>query len=322
MRVKELLDFALVQTGAARKGEIPTDLHAHALDALNFAYEQVWNLFPWDASKIYAVSATTTTGEITLPSYVDNVRAARISNRPLTAVGVIRVNNFNPEAFETQGTPCEFLWQRPDPVLTQPTSASAIRIVSTSTADTSSVGAIRIVGTANGVETVEDINLNGTTNADGSVQFTEIRKVSKPATTGRITISDTSGNEFGTIAPWEQVPEYPRLRLVPPPDASVTVTLQCLRKFERVVADNDPITPSIMAKPVMHMVMAYILRRFGEYEKAAIEDATAAEALRTVENNENQQNEKDFSTMPMFGMFSDIGDFDGGVSGWPHYITR
>lgn len=321
MRVKEIIDFAVVQTGAARKGEIPTDLHAHALDALNLAYEQIWNLFPWDASKIYAVEATTSDGDITLPHYVDNVRAARISNRPIGAVGVIRVNNFYPDSFSTAGTPCEFMWLRPDPVLTQPTSGINVRVVSSSTADTSAVGSVRVVGTAGGVETAEDIALNGTTNATGSVTFTAIRKISKPITTGRITVKDASNNELGTIAPWDTTPEYPRLRLVPPPDTTVTATFQCTRKFERLVSDNDQVLPSMMSKPVLHMVMAYILKKFGEYDRAAAEEATALDALKTLENNENEQNEKDFSTMPVCGMFADIGSNADG-SGWPYYATR
>lgn len=322
MRVKEILDFALVQTGSARKGEIPNDLHDHALDALNLAYEQVWNLFPWDASKLYAIQATTTDGEITLPSYVDNIRAARVSDKPLSAVGVIRVNNFNPQAFETSGESCEYIYHPSEPVLTQPTSAINVRVVSTSTADTSAVGSIRIVGTAGGVETTEDIALNGTGNSDGSVNFTHIRKISKPITTGRVSIKDTSDNELGTVAPWETQPEYPRVRLVPPPTSSTTVTFQCLRRFERLVSDNDAVTPAIMGKPITHLVMAYMFRRFGEDQRAAIEEQQAQDCMRTVEKNENEHNDKDFSTMPAYGMFGDLGDYSGSISGWPYYKTR
>lgn len=322
MRVKELLDFALVQTGAARKGEIPTDLHAHALDALNLAYQQVWDVFPWDNSKILNVQATTSTGLITLPSYVDNIQAARITNRPLFAVGMIRTNNFNPEVFETAGTPCEYLWKRNDPVLTQPTSAINVRVVSTSTADTSAVGSVRIVGTAGGVETVEDIALNGTSNSDGSVSFTEIRKISKPVTTGRITIKDTSGNELGVVQPWETIPEYPTVQLVPPPTTSTTVNFQCLRKFEWLVDDNDAIQPSEMVKPVLHFLMASLFERFDELNRATRERELGADALKVMEQNEAQHNDKDFSSMPTYGMFAGIGDYYYSADNWPHYITR
>ena len=322
MRVKEILDLVLVQCGAARKGEIPTDLHDHALDALNLAYQQLWNVFPWDSTKVFELSATTSDGEITLPSYVDNIRAARIEDRPITAVGVIRTSNFNPQGFDTQGTPCEFIYQRPDPVLTQPTTGVNIRVASTSTADTSAVGSVRVVGQAGGVETIEDIPLNGTTDADGSVTFTSIRKISKPITTGRVTISDTSDNELGTVAPWETQPRYIRVRLVPPPSAATTVTFQCLRRFEVLCSDNDVLTPPEMVKPAVHLLSSWMYRRFGQLDQSAVEEQMAMDALKTVETNETQHNEKDFSSMPALGMFSDLGDYAHSITSWPYYRTR
>lgn len=321
MRVKEMIDYVLVQVGAARKGEIPADLRAHTLDALNMAYSQVWNAFPWDASRIFALQATTSDGEITLPSYVDNVQACRISDKPLTAVGVIRVNNFMPNSFDTAGTPWHFLYLRPDPILSQPAAAINVRIISTSTADVSSVGAVRIVGTAGGVETTEDLTLNGTTAVTGTVSFTEIRKISKPVTTGRITVKDSSDNEYGTIAPWETAPEYPRYRLVPPVSESTTITFQCLRKFEWLVSDNDVIVPAAFVKPVAHLLAATMFRKYGELDRAQVEDQLAQDALRTVENNENQQNEKNFVSTPLCGMFGDLGIDALSGGGWPYYKT-
>lgn len=320
MRVKEVLDFVLVQVGAARKGEIPTDLRAHALDALNMAYEQVWNLFPWDQSKIFELEATTADGEITLPSYVDNVQAARVSDKPLAGVGVMRVSNFYPTSLTTAGTPWEFIYQRPDPVLTQPSAAINVRVVSTSTADTSTVGSVRVVGMAAGVMTTEDLALNGTTNVTGSVSFTEIIKITKPVTTGRITVKDSSNTEYGTIAPWETTPAYPRYRLVPPVSETTTVTFQCLRRFEWLVSDNDAILPPQMVKPVVHLLAATMFRKYGEMDRAAAEDALAADSLRTVEANENVHNDKTFLTVPTYGMFGDFGT-DAGSGGWPYYAT-
>jgi len=322
VRVKEMIDFAVVQTGAARKNEIPADVHAHALDALNLAYQQVWDVFPWDNSKMLNVEATTSDGLVTLPSYVDNIQAARVTNRPISAVGMIRTNNFNPEAFETVGTVCEYIWKRNDPVLTQPTSAINVRVVSTSASDTSAVGSVRIVGTAGGVETVEDIALDGTSNSDGSVSFTEIRKISKPVTTGRITIKDTSDNELGIVQPWETIPEYPTIQLVPPPDTSTTVKFQCLRKFEWLVDDNDPIQPSEMVKPILHFLMASLYERFNELQRATRERELGADALQVMEQNEAQHNDKDFSAAPAYGMFAGVGEYYYNTDNWPYYKTR
>ena len=125
------------------------------------------------------------------------------------------------------------------PVNAQPTVASLITLVSTSTLDAGTSFPIHLEGTVAAVDDEEEIDLNGTTNVTTTKSFTDIRKIVKPSTTGRITVSDAVPATLGTIAPWDLEGQYKRVQLVPAPDAEKTITIQCTRRFERLVSDND-----------------------------------------------------------------------------------
>lgn len=75
----------------------------------------------------------------------------------------------------------------------QPSSSSVLSIVSTSAADSTQV--VRVKGTNSlGVELDETVTLTGTTPVDTSNSYTEIRSITKSATTtGYITITSNSG---------------------------------------------------------------------------------------------------------------------------------
>lgn len=319
MRVTEIIDYAVVQANRARKGEIPNDLWEHCLDTLNIYYEQVWNLFPWNNAKMLNVVATTSTGELILPPYIDNVRAVRIGLTPLSPMGEILVNRHDPEAFEDTGSPCRFVWDAQYPVATQPTVATVIKIKSSSTADTTVK--VRVYGTVGGVDTYEDFTLNGTSTVTGTKSFTAIRKISKGLTVGRVTVMETGLTELGTIAPWDYAPQYLRLQLIPRPDSEVTVTCHCLRKFVRLIDEYDGIEPDEMSTPVMHLLLASLFRGDGEMERAAYEERLAEAAIKAVSANENDHNDTDFSVLPERGSFGDLGHSGGVMHGYPHGIT-
>lgn len=319
MTVDEIINHAVVQSNRARVNEIPNDLWDHCLRTLNLTYQQVWDAFPWNQAKMLNVTATAgTDGLVTLPHYIENVRAVRIGSLPAFPMNEVNVAKYDPESFETSGSACRFTWIASAAVLTQPTAATVIKIKS-STADTAKV---RIWGTVGGVEDYEDLTLNGTTIVAGSKSFSHIRKISKAITTGRVSIMDNAETELGTVAPWSTAPEYPRLQLSPLPSENVTVTMHCLRRFERLVDEYDSIVPSVFATPILHLVTASLLRGIGEMKKAMIEEKLAAGALKGVATNENDQSETDFSITPACGDFGDLGDHGERASDWPWYPTK
>ncbi len=75
--------------------------------------------------------------------------------------------------------------------ITQPTSSSALAIVSTSTADTTQK--LIIEGTSSGVDTSESVSLNGTTSASSSNSYTYIKGILlDKACAGTVTITSNS----------------------------------------------------------------------------------------------------------------------------------
>ena len=108
----------------------------------------------------------------------------------------------------------------------QPSSASVITVVSSSSSDTSQTIVVR--GTVNGEDDVEEISLNGTSNAAGTKSFTAITAISKSdVTVGRVTVTTNSGAVTNvTIAPQEKTPFFRRARLYPEPDSTITITVK------------------------------------------------------------------------------------------------
>ena len=133
MRVIDLINQCAETTHMGERNNLPTKNKNFILDALNIEYEKIYRNYPWDNVKVFNVSATTSDGILILPSYVESVRAARITTSPLLPIGELFINNFKPENFDEAGTPTGYTFLPKSPVLTQPTTATTITFVSDST---------------------------------------------------------------------------------------------------------------------------------------------------------------------------------------------
>ena len=308
MRVVEIIEHALITSGLARKGEVPNDLHDFALDELNRIYYEIYNLYPWDNTKIFNLTVTTTTGTVVLPQTVEYVRAARIDTQPLPPVDELRVANVSPSTFDDTGDPINFMYRTRTPVATQPAAATTIRILSSSATDTgTAIGKVRIEGTVGGENDFEELTLNGTSNVDGTKSFTEILEITKPKTVGRISIKQTDGTVLGSIAPWDQQGHYKRIEILPNPDESVTVTLLCTRKFMDLVSDDDSILIPEAESGIIHFLTAALLEFGGDPQKAQIYEAKGATSIQSGAFSEQELNDRDFRSLPAAGMFGDLG---------------
>jgi len=182
MRVIDIINHVCEVVGAGERDNIGTKTKNMVLDILNIEYEKVYNLYPWDDTKVLNVSATTTDGVLIFPSYVDAITAVRRTTSPLLPIGHIFVNNYSPGDFTQAGTPVGYIPLAPSPVLTQPSAATTVSILSNSTSDNS--GVVRVEGLSGGVTAFEELSLDGTTEVNGTTSFTEINQVTKPRTTG------------------------------------------------------------------------------------------------------------------------------------------
>jgi hypothetical protein len=153
-------------------------------------------------------------------------------SRNIENAGIDLIADTNTDRFQ--------LWGR-SPVLAQPTSASVIRIVSSSASDNTAAKAITITGdTASGV-TSESITPNGTTPVSGTTSFTQILGVTKGAEwAGTLTMTSNSAAVTNlTLFPTEYGRSYPQLQYLGTPAAGETVQYRFYRKPRELANDND-----------------------------------------------------------------------------------
>lgn len=314
MRTVEIIEHAAAMAGAARPGEVTNTAKDIWRTELNRVYKEVYDLYPWDEKRFFNFTATTTDGTVVLDQTVDTIRAVRIGNQPLASVEVERVSNISPGNLDdagVAGNAGNFIYLSPIPVLTQPSAATVIKIVSTDAADTSAAsGNVRLEGTVAGVADEEEIAFNaadGTIEQTGSKSFTELTQITKQQTTGRIAIRDSASVELGTIAPWDQMGRYKRIRLVPPVDVLTTVTLQATRAFEALVSDDDSILIPTVEGAITSLLISSIFRSSGDFASAREWQRDAAEKIQIAQNNELEQNARTFQSTPAFGLFGHLG---------------
>lgn len=131
--------------------------------------------------------------------------------------------------------PLQKIW-----VSAQPTSASAIAFVSSSSADT---GVVRVRGIVSGVEVVESVTLTGVTAANTTNSFTSLISITKDATTGTITATSNSAAVTNiSLLPSETDKEQWKVRLHKVPDDAYTVTYSFYRK-PWVFSENEDLIP-------------------------------------------------------------------------------
>lgn len=306
MQVSDIINYAVAKVGLAQEDAVPNALYNLCLKILNRVYEDIWNLYPFRDEKIVSLAVTLTASEstVTLPETVDAIRAARLSNLALFPVGEIMLSNFYPEAFSEEGLQPTHWINLPDvPVHTQPATASLISIKSSSTSDTS--GTVRIFGIVSGLETYEDLSLNGTTLVNSTASFSELLAISKPLTTGRITVQDATTTELAKIAPWQYKGSYRKIQLYPVPTETYTAYIEGLHRFPRITSDYDTILISKAEASIIDQLVAELLEYDGRAEEAAGKRALAVERFNIAINAEEQRDSSDNTSYPVGGLFGD-----------------
>ena len=128
-----------------------------------------------------------------------------------------------------------------DMVITQLVTPSVIRVVSSSTADTSC--SVTVFGVVSGYPDFEIIALNGTTAVSGSKSFSSIERVAKSmSTTGRVTVDANSGADVVAVIPVGDTTAgiiYSKVQLWPLPDGVYPINVQYYKDPFRLVNDND-----------------------------------------------------------------------------------
>ena len=276
------------------------------MDNLNIQYKKIYDAYPWDDIKLFNVETTTTDGVIRLPNNVDQVRAVRIDKSVLYPKGEIHTFNFNPDAYDTAGTPYGYIHKPDSPLLVDSTTTEALDIVSTSTSDnTASSLTVRVEGESGGELISSEVDLNGTTDVPTS-SFTlgTITSITKPLTTGSVKVKAQDGTVLATLLPHQYKSAYKTIQLSPIVNSSTTVKLMCLRKFERLVSDNDSILIDRAESAIIELTKAKIYDYLEMDVKAQTARTLAADDLRVALLNETRVNDKEMRVLPATGGFS------------------
>jgi len=301
MQVSDIIATAVAKVGLAPADAVPTALYALALKFLNRVYEDVWGLYPFRDEKVVSLAVTIDESEMVFPEYVEAVRSLRTADRGLLPLNEIFLSDTLPEVFDDTGANPTNFWNLPDaPVQTQPASASAITVVSDATGDTT--GSVRVFGTVSDLEAHEDLDLNGTNDVTGSLSFSEIKAISKPETTGRITVT-AGATTLGTLAPWADRGAYRRIRIYPEPTDTVTAYVEALRRFPRLTSDHDTILIHRAESAIVDLFEAELCEYDERGEEAAAKRVAARERLLLAMEQEKHRDSEDNRTFPAVGFF-------------------
>lgn len=122
----------------------------------------------------------------------------------------------------------------------QPTSASAIAVVSSSASDTTQTVYIKGLD-SNGYEDYETITLTGTTPANSTKSYTHIMMISKSAVTaGTITLTSNSGAVTNAVMSRQMLDYRVKvMRLVQIPDSSYSIEVSYAQRENELNQDGD-----------------------------------------------------------------------------------
>jgi hypothetical protein len=163
------------------------------------------------------------------------------------------------------GSASEFMFWGHSPVAAQPSSASVLVMISSSTSDTSGTASVVVKGvTSSGDIVAEEFSMNGTTAVTGTTEFVEILSIVKSGEfAGTLTIVSNGGDvTILTLGAFEMGKQYRQIYLVQSPDTPETLSYRFYRKPLILINDFDvPDLPS----PYSQLLVWDALLLFGGY---------------------------------------------------------
>ncbi len=247
-------------------------------------YGALYDVFLWPESLV-AVRVPYTGEQVIMPGYVDKVLGVRgTTNFRLFPADSVLFLDIAPAIFEEIGDPIGYTTLTPVAVSTLPVATVPLVLASTSPLDTGKVF-IRGEIIASGIETYEEINLNGTTPVVTTKSYDIPLTIAKDVTFGDVTVNALSTDMLSL----EVIParlrevKHQRLWFLPLPDASKltddNTAFHCLvlakRQIQPLQTDQD--TPIITGAQQV-LVHAAAADLFGKLEKPDQSQAMQAKA--------------------------------------------
>jgi|TARA_Y100000310_G_scaffold340784_1_gene437740 hypothetical protein len=225
-------------------------------------------------------------------SVVDQTGSIRLSQLSET-----EIETFDPELNDS-GSPNFYSLFGISYIQNQPSSASAITVVSDDNTDTTQT--IQIIGTAGGVEVAENLTMNGTVNVVGSTSFTSLRRISKSATTaGTITATSNAAAVTNVTIPARLLfLEMQPIRLWPVPSSARTILVRYIRNAVPLRDGDDiPDLPENWHSTLLQLTLAYGHEFLYEFDVATQKRGMVAQNIRDLVSD--QSHKRDFA--PVIG---------------------
>ena len=245
--------YSNIQTRVGRKiQKTDSGYKTKIKDFCRDRYKQVYDRHFWDdLFRESKVTATSGQSYLILPKGIKDVLyvSDRSEDILVRRHGVQNFQRRYLDTLDTQGTIYNYTDFGYSPVAARMDQASAIRVVSTASGDTTQNITLRGFD-SNGEEQTETITLTGVSNADGSQSFTAfdienprtgLAMVTLSATaTGTVTISQvTGGTTLLRLAPGETSASFKMIRLQNVPNAADTLYVGHKEPLRSLTNDGD-----------------------------------------------------------------------------------
>ena len=270
---------------------------------INANYEKLWRAYLWRQAIVFDESVVATSGSewLYLPKTVEEILILtdRANDQIIVPTNVQILMREFLDTIADSGTSKRYSPAGEFGVNVQPSVSAVIQAASSIASGADQTQVVRLWGVSGGEERTDTIALNGTTQVDSLLSFTEIHRVSKSATTtGVVTIRQKTTNvTLATMAPHEKVVRYPRIRLHDIPNSAQQLYLTYKKRFVSLVNDSDiveiPVIPILKA-----LTYADCLREQRQFQKAEVTEARAKQDLKEFINEQEMQADKIERSLP------------------------
>jgi len=232
--------FSVIKTNVASEvQDTTTSMKSLIGNYINRRYFQILRAINWqNVRDDYSFDTIAKTQDYVLPDdFGKEIYTLDSTNgRELSRVNMQDLVRVYPDSITSTGTVYRYAILD-DAVENQPSSASTITVVSSSSSDTSQKVLIR--GISGNVEITEELSLNGTTNVTSTNSFSRIKAISKDAdTVGKITVTAGS-TTIAVLAPKVLESRYKKVRLHYVPTQTLTIKMPYIIKPLPMIEDSD-----------------------------------------------------------------------------------
>lgn len=222
-----------------------SDFDTMANAAINRYYRLILAFVDQDEqTREFTITTASGTKDYGLPTYIKRIRNIEdgTNNRSLDEMTPYDYNKRFPGT-STSGSPRAYHILGSFGVQAQPSAATTVQAVSSSTSDTSGAF-VRVQGFDGSNRLIdESLTLNGTSAVTTTATFSKIETVVKSTSTGvtiqgYVTISDGS-TTFAVVPYWDTMSSHLWVRMYPSPDSALSLTVQGVMRKPPLVRDDD-----------------------------------------------------------------------------------